>query len=496
MKKAAAAKVARAARLQLPTAAGASLMLWFVLLAFGGGCLAWYYRSIHYFPRIEWHESLNYLALLSIVGGSLVVAFGLLAFLPGVIWSEVLFADPKLGRALRYNNNRELCIITISRVLGFPFAIFILLVHIPIVIGTILKSAVPFGLWLAVVLGSSLFASWIYVRQIEWALDREANRAAIRERAKQTRKAARERLAGQAGQGGPQELGEGQAEHDAQEASGAWECSLHSETKAKPDDQLSWGWLSSSRAKYLTAFLLSSGVGFVALLMMEGMLAAHDPATQIGMSALCAAVVVTANQMVAIVFVKRRGAAALVAALATLTLLVAGEGFEGDASLLHKVMAAYGVGEGSRYDLVVNGEGPALLAAQGVEVESMGGLGRVRNVAILSRLGDEFLFRCGKRTVSLPGNLVRSWSSAPPLVNADVIQGAKAQLTVDGASRVARIRAARSCDFDLSKGGSKILKDADVPAAVLAEMSHPSCASCTVVAAAGRGGSAPPAGPR
>src|SRR5579863_5757913 len=118
---------------RLPTAAGATVVLWLILLAFGGGCLAWYYRSISYFPKIAWQESLSYLAVLSIIGGGLVVAFGLLAFLPGVVWSEVLLSDCKLGPSLRYtraDGEVEPCILRISRVIGMPFAIFILLLHI------------------------------------------------------------------------------------------------------------------------------------------------------------------------------------------------------------------------------------------------------------------------------------------------------------------------------------------------------------------------------
>jgi hypothetical protein len=55
---------------RLPSAAAWTLLLWFILLVFGGGCLASYYSRIGYFPRIAWEESLSYLGVLSIVAAA------------------------------------------------------------------------------------------------------------------------------------------------------------------------------------------------------------------------------------------------------------------------------------------------------------------------------------------------------------------------------------------------------------------------------------------
>jgi hypothetical protein len=127
----------------------------------------------------------------------------------------------------------------------------------------------------------------------------------------------------------------------------------------------------------------------------------------------CAAVTGLTNIFVAMLFGKRRSAAILVAGLATILLLVVGEWVEGPASLLHKVMKSYGVGEGTRYSLIVTKEGGDLLAAQGlpVEVGTKGGLAKISNIAILSRLGESFYLCIGQDKVSLPKRMVVSWAA-------------------------------------------------------------------------------------
>jgi hypothetical protein len=109
-----------------------TLVLWVILVAFGGGCLAWYCSSVRYFPDIRWDQALSYLGVLSIIGGVLVVGFGFLAFVPGVIWSELLISDRTLWPSLsyrRHHDQRERCLIRVLIVIAVPFAVFMFPTH-------------------------------------------------------------------------------------------------------------------------------------------------------------------------------------------------------------------------------------------------------------------------------------------------------------------------------------------------------------------------------
>jgi hypothetical protein len=447
----------RAIWARFPTAAGATLLLWFILLVFGGGCLAWYYSSINYFPRIAWEESLSYLAVLSIIGGGLAVAFGLLAFLPGVIWSEVLLADCKLGDSLRYvqaNGDKEPCLIKIFKIVGIPFAVFTFVIHLCIGVATVVTSGSDWIIGVGALLSLSL-ATYLFVRRVTRALD--------------------EQKLNQIASPFPIET----------------LCLLtgpDTATKA-PDTQVrepATSWFHSSMAKYVAAFMTSAALGLVALLMIENLLGADAFEREIVMWVMCASVVVVANVFVAgLYWSRRRAAAALVAALATLGLLVVGEWYEGSSSLLHRVMESYGMGEGTRYVLVVTKEGRSLLEAQGVHAEGHEGEpGRVRNVAVLSRLGDEFLFRCGGLKISLPGEMVVSWSAGTLLSNLDLMALAKAGRP--SAILVRRIQDAALVEFDLSKGGLEKLRRQGVLQDVVDEMlRRESCDSCSAGGFAG-----------
>ncbi|HEY9420489.1 MAG TPA: hypothetical protein VIW92_03665, partial [Thermoanaerobaculia bacterium] len=112
--------------------ANASLLIWLLLLTFGGGLLSLYYARIGYFPDIKWEESLTYLSVLSLVGGSLVLTYILLLFVPGLIWSEFLIFDTELQETLCYKGDkgREPCMFSILKHIGAPFSIFMLVAHV------------------------------------------------------------------------------------------------------------------------------------------------------------------------------------------------------------------------------------------------------------------------------------------------------------------------------------------------------------------------------
>ena len=108
----------------------ASLALWLILFVFGGGLLALYYAGIDYFPEVTWQDALTFMALMTIIGGSLLVAYSFLLFVPGAIWSEFLIFDEHLHHVLMMNARRwEPCVWSITKHILFPFAVFMAFCH-------------------------------------------------------------------------------------------------------------------------------------------------------------------------------------------------------------------------------------------------------------------------------------------------------------------------------------------------------------------------------
>jgi hypothetical protein len=75
-------------------------------------------------------------------------------------------------------------------------------------------------------------------------------------------------------------------------------------------------------------------------------------------------------------------------------------------------MAHFGVGADSRVTLIVKREAFDLLREQGVLVTAgpSDALGRVDELAMLSRLGKDYFLEAGGRRFSLPKEVVVSWS--------------------------------------------------------------------------------------
>jgi hypothetical protein len=161
----------------------------------------------------------------------------------------------------------------------------------------------------------------------------------------------------------------------------------------------------------------------------------------------------------------------MVAIFAALTILVAGEWVEADDSLLHKIVGSYGLGESNRYVLIVTNEGREQLAAQGVGAETVpmvtgGSLGRLRDVAILSRLGETYFFRWCGQGVELQKRLVASWSSE--LTNEEILHWVR-----DGRAEsdiLREIEQAAGVNFKVTKPDLKRLRKDGVSSAVIRKM--------------------------
>lgn len=118
---------------------GATLagLFWLLLLAFGGGLLSMYYAKVGYFPELAWEDSLTYLGMLSILGGVVVVAYCLLLFIPGVIWSKFLISDRDLRCVFCYYDSvtetYEPCFRRIIRWIVAPFLVIVALSHLSVI---------------------------------------------------------------------------------------------------------------------------------------------------------------------------------------------------------------------------------------------------------------------------------------------------------------------------------------------------------------------------
>lgn len=109
----------------------ASLVAWLVFLTFGGGILTFYYAKIRYLPEVEWSSSLVFLALATFVGGAFALVLGLSLFIPGYIWSEFLLFDDRLRHVFCYHSQTdEICVRTLAKYIGLPFAIVLLVNHL------------------------------------------------------------------------------------------------------------------------------------------------------------------------------------------------------------------------------------------------------------------------------------------------------------------------------------------------------------------------------
>ena len=125
--------------------ANASVAIWLIFFAIGGGIFALYYAHISYVPEMEWKASLVYLFIGSLVGGVLGLLLTMSLYLPGLIWSESIVFDPCLefsydpptGKHTVTAQGSELCLRTIFKYLGLPFLLVLLLSHVALLAGQI-----------------------------------------------------------------------------------------------------------------------------------------------------------------------------------------------------------------------------------------------------------------------------------------------------------------------------------------------------------------------
>jgi len=105
--------------------------IWLVLFILGGGLLALYYSGIGYFPEVSWQGALTYMSLMTIIGGSLFMAYGFLLFIPGAIWSEFLIFDSHFEEILLMQSRKwQPCVLSVIKRIVFPFVVFMFFCHL------------------------------------------------------------------------------------------------------------------------------------------------------------------------------------------------------------------------------------------------------------------------------------------------------------------------------------------------------------------------------
>jgi hypothetical protein len=149
----------------------AKIALWLILFVFGGGLLTLYYAGIDYFPEVSWQDTLTFMALMTIIGGSLLVAYSFLLFVPGAIWSEFLIFDDQLRDVLMMGARPwEPCVLSVTKRIVFPFAVFMVFCHF------LLYEDGPLGFVPLGAAASLVAVSYLLERDLREGLERVARR--------------------------------------------------------------------------------------------------------------------------------------------------------------------------------------------------------------------------------------------------------------------------------------------------------------------------------
>jgi len=423
----------------------ASLALWLILFVLGGGLLTLYYAGIGYFPVVAWQDALTFMALMTIIGGSLLVAYSFLLFVPGAIWSEFLIFDKQLHKVLMMGARRwEPCVWSVTKQILFPFAVFMAFCHF------LLYENGPPGFVAVGALASLVASSALLVQDLREGLERVARRMA----------------AGQASPLGAVPDTSTLRWHRASFVASHTPLFLAFIARAaayryRPVDALLWVFAGLPLASVLglvvddkirsrrrrrtpeSAARISTpdrfsllcrsvlAFGSAALLSLMALWFFHriykggNAGTRSlvpwELLVLCTLVVIATNLAVSVLFHFHRRQALFASFLASLLLLGAGQllGTRAESTLPAKIMEKFGFGAQSA-TLVLTERGGRLLCQHRIPVQfeeqaETGPFARSTGITMLSRLGSEYLIRYERqqRTLALPKEEVVSWSTLP-----------------------------------------------------------------------------------
>jgi hypothetical protein len=326
-----------------------SILLWLILLAFGGGLMAMYYAKIGYLPEVTWDDALTYLGVLSILGGGVVLAYSLLVFFPGLIWSEFMVSDRELRTTLciRINDRYDPCYRSIMNRIGWPFLGVVLLAHFSVFLGGV-HELLPFGVTFLLLVPASAFLVW---RNFDKKL--------------------------QQGNMNPEEK-KSVLTKSVLYFTGSVIISLislffiYEIAKVRETEP-------NSRMLLICTIVVAASNLFVAAVYRR------NRTTGIGISLLAAFTLLIAGELLA---------------------------SKPATAFSSRLMALYGFDSESQYSLILDKKGRDLIMSHGFPVEDIEGSrgARIEGVRILSRLGtDQILFFEGRR-FSIPKSMVLSWA--------------------------------------------------------------------------------------
>lgn len=340
--------------------ANASFAVWLIFLAIGGGITALYYSRIGYLPEIEWQSVLIYLFIGSVVGGTLGLLLTISIFIPGVLWSEFIIFDPSFKDHFAYDDETdEPCIRSVIECLGVPYAGILLLSHVML----LLPSA--FYYWLSA--GGVLLLTFLLMRLRFERVMREDN--------EDTELNGRQPDKGQAGQI-VREL-------------------------MKPSRQFN----SRQTFKFASWFTLSVLLSQISMFVIYRLSGSMGRSWNfVYLTLLCTAGVCISNHVVALRHHLYPRQAVLAALVAACVLLVAADSFS---SLSVRLMNRYGIGFGTKFNLLLTDDGYKTLHSLGVK--DCAAPPQVCNVEILSKVGDHYFLRVSDEVyVTLPKTQVVS----------------------------------------------------------------------------------------
>lgn len=448
--------------------------LWLILFVLGGGLLALYYAGIGYFPEVSWEGALTLMALMTIIGGSLLVAYSVLLFVPGAIWSEFLIFQRQLSQIFMMRgrgDEHEPCVLSVAERILFPFALFMAFGHCLLFLQNESPGVVAVGAAASLVAVSGLLG-----RNLGELLGRLARGETVAVPDPKTILWYRLRVAAfhspllvlfiaKALFGArpypvilwiaaclPLASFAGYLRRPIR---GWWRRQSRSEKAASPEN----GAVPDKESllyRSILAFGSAAGLSLAALWFFHRIYKGKPLGTS-GTGAevpwqlllLCTVVVIVTNLAVSVLFHRHRHAAFLASFLAALLLLGAGHllGTAAEAKLPAKIMQGFGFGT-SNVTLVLTDKGGRLLCQQSIPVDfenlpqpeaagvgsgptgdrgiqeapleasgkpaegnqEQGYLARAAGASILSRLGSEYLLRFEDRTLTLPAGEVVSWS--------------------------------------------------------------------------------------
>lgn len=358
----------------------ATLIAWLAFLALGGGILALYYARIQYLPDIEWSSSIVYLAVAFLTGGVVGLILALSLLIPGYIWSAFLVFDENLKPYFRYPAKaEELCLRTLVRGIGVPFAIVLVLNHLALLVFPYIMPSQdwhgPRLLWAYafVSLGILVFFGFYMRKRFRYMLD-WIKKSRLKAPTKNTK--------GREVESKENEVVDQKAEDDQ---------------KREIFKYTGWFLLSVllSQLSIILVFLLSNRpTGFPFFVT----------------TIFCTLGVLISNHAVAIHYQKSR-VQAIAASLIVASLLL----FMADrnSSLSSQIMAYYGLGDRSQeVTLLLNDEGAKII--EQLEITNPCATSapqRLCNVRVLSRLGGEYYLSLNGKTFTLPKSTILSRES-------------------------------------------------------------------------------------